>query len=112
MPGAGIRSLTAAPQLLSTSRHITQGMVDVVQEKWTAQRRELSGISRVVGGDPYELRIVLLSTKGEWKPAGVEVSAEDRAAGVTAVMKQERGLLRVNLESRQSREVNWKVRFE
>jgi hypothetical protein len=107
-----VRSLTAAPQLLSTSRHITQGMVDVVQEKWTAQRRELSGISRVVGGDSYELRIVLLSTKGEWKPAAVEVSAEDRTAGVTAVMKEERGLLRVTLQSGQSREVSWKVRFE
>ena len=47
-----VRATRGEPQLLSTSRHVTQGMVDVVAERWDAARRELSGTSRVVGGDP------------------------------------------------------------
>ena len=53
-----VRPVAGHPQLISTSRHITQGMVDVKDEKWDAKNRELSGVSQTVAGDRYELRIL------------------------------------------------------
>ena len=47
------------PQVISTSRHITQGIVDVESESWNEADCRLEGCSRVVAGDPYELRVVL-----------------------------------------------------
>src|ERR1700683_2189393 len=80
-----VRPMLALPFVISTSRHITQGMVDVIDEQWDATAKTLSGKSRVVAGDPYELRIV---ASGAWKPAGVEVSAVDKAAGVETKFEQ------------------------
>jgi hypothetical protein len=45
------------PQLLSTSRHISQGGADLENVSWNASTRTLSGRSRVVIDDPYELAI-------------------------------------------------------
>jgi hypothetical protein len=53
-----VRPVAGHPQLISTSRHIRQGMVDVKDEKWDAKNRELSGVSQTVAGDRYELRIL------------------------------------------------------
>jgi hypothetical protein len=106
-----VRPAADHPQLLSTSRHITQGIVDVVEEKWDADARTLTGTSRVVGGDPYELRIVAEGGRAGWKAAAVELDAKDREAGASAAVKQEGGLVRVAVRSPGSREVRWKVNF-
>jgi hypothetical protein len=106
-----VRPVTDAPQLISTSRHITQGIVDVLEEKWTAAARELSGTSQVVGGDPYELRVLTYSTRGVWKAEAADLAPEDRTAGATAALKEEAGLVRVTIQSPASRQVRWKVRF-
>jgi hypothetical protein len=45
------------PILLSTSQHVTQGIVDVKSVSWDAAAKTLSGKSRVIADDPYELRI-------------------------------------------------------
>lgn len=45
------------PQVVGTSRHITQGAVDLVEVVWEARRNTLSGISNIVKGDPYRIRI-------------------------------------------------------
>ncbi len=106
-----VRPVSQHPQLISTSRHIMQGMVDVTAENWNAKTAELSGSGKVVGGDPYELRIVTGSARGNWKSAGVQISAADRAAGVSASLKEEPELLRVTIQSPANRDVNWKIRF-
>jgi hypothetical protein len=98
------------PQVLSTSRHITQGIVDVLAEKWDGKAHTLAGTSRVVGGDRYELRICAKST--EWRTSGVSLEKTDADAGATASFKEEKGLVRVTIESAKSREVRWKLRFE
>jgi len=106
-----VRQAADHPQLISTSRHIMQGIVDVLEEKWAADARELAGTSKVVGGDAYELRVLTRSTLGAWKAAGAEVSQGDRAAGVTVLVAEEADLVRVTLKSPQGRDVRWKVRF-
>jgi hypothetical protein len=105
------------PVLVSTSRHVTQGMVDVSGEKWNPSRRTLSGGSQVVGGDLYELRIAgLKGDHTQWQLAAVAVSDEDAAAGVTVTSKPavatEDGWMRVLIRAPQSRQVRWTISFE
>jgi hypothetical protein len=106
-----VRPAIDRPQLISTSRHITQGMVDVVEEKWDDATRTLSGRSRLVGGDPYELRIVVGLSAKSWRPESFQVSSVDGDGGTRTRFKQENGLVRAWIESPASREVSWSVRF-
>ncbi len=94
------------PQLVSTSRHVTQGVVDVLSESWDASRRVLSGSSRVVAGDLYELRVAL-PAQGSWvvdnvtcgKSTLVAVDASDAAGARVKVNPQVTGT------------VEWSIRF-
>ncbi len=52
-----VRPVLDHPIVLSTSRHITQGIVDIMEESWDENSGTLSGVSDVVVGEPYELRI-------------------------------------------------------
>ncbi len=111
LPGGTCRILALKPQadhpqLLSTSRHITQGLIDVLYEKWDAGRKTLSGKSRVVGGDSYEMRIALPS-KGSWKAASASSSdgAEIKIGAAAA------DGLRVTIDSPKDTDVAWSVTF-
>jgi hypothetical protein len=117
MPGASCRVLAVRPvsdhpQLISTSRHVTQGIVDVLEETWDAGSSTLRGRSKVVGTDAYELRIVTAGKGTKWDVDSVEVSPEDKAAGVTVDIKQSGDLARVTIQSATSREVVWRVHFK
>lgn len=54
-----IRQQLDRPQILSTSRHITQGGVDLLEVNWDPNTLTLSGQSRVVAGDPYRIELHL-----------------------------------------------------
>jgi len=102
--------------LVSTSRHVTQGIVDVTGETWNAARKTLSGVSQVVGNDPYELRVAGLQEGGKkWKLISTKVSAQDQTAGVAIATKSsdavEYGWCRVGIESKTSRSVRWTLEF-
>lgn len=106
-----VRADEGHPVLLSTSRHVTQGIVDVTGEAW--RNGKLSATSQVVGNDPYELRIAGFAGGGKlWKFVVADVSASDQAAGVTVSCKESSGLLRVTLQSPKSRDVKWTVQFK
>jgi len=111
-----VRAAEGHPVLVSTSRHLTQGMVDVAGEKWDASNRTLTGISEVVGNDPYELRIAGLNDRSrKWKLVSVSVPAEELADGVTATPEaakdHEDGWVRVLITSKESRAVKWSLNF-
>jgi hypothetical protein len=99
------------PQLLSTSRHVTQGMVDVTAETWDAAKETLSASSTLVANDPYELRIVVPVSERSWNAVGASVSADDQAAGVKTTIQQDGPKLRVAITSPVSRDVQWQVQF-
>ncbi|MFN3421502.1 MAG: hypothetical protein ACK40X_07255, partial [Armatimonadota bacterium] len=48
-----LRKVTNHPLLISTSRHITQGLIDVLSETWDAKQSTLKGESLLVANDPY-----------------------------------------------------------
>lgn len=50
-----VQEVADIPQLISTSRHIAQGALDVLCVGYDAEKRILAGKSRVVGGEKYEL---------------------------------------------------------
>ena len=106
-----IRPVSDNPQLISTSRHLTQGIVDVTDEKWDSAGSNLSAKSKVVANDPYELRIVVPEGGKSWLAKGVSVSPEDVAAGVKTEITREGARLRATLTSPVSREVKWTVQF-
>jgi hypothetical protein len=107
-----VRPMLDRPFLLSTSRHITQGIVDVADEKWSDARKTLSGKSKVVAGDAYELRIVAPLKPRPWTAVKAEVGKADKAAGVEIKFEQADTGVRATISSRESRTVEWKVMFE
>jgi len=67
-----IRRLLDRPQIISTSRHITQGGPDLLDVHWDPVKRVLSGTSLVVGGEAYVLiirhtRHELIEDHSTWK---------------------------------------------
>jgi hypothetical protein len=108
-----LRPAATWPQVVSTSRHVTQGIVDLVSEAWDGPQRRLLGVSRVVGGDPYELRVRMPETAETWQEGATpSVSAADVEAGVSIRSKQAKGLLkRYVIESAADREVRWELHF-
>ena len=49
------------PQLISTDRHIMQGYIDLLGVKWDGTTKTLSGVSNVVGTEPYH---AIIATNG------------------------------------------------
>lgn len=106
-----IRPVSGQPQVIGTSRHITQGIVDILEETWDGKTQQLSGVSRVVANDPYEVRIAAIGATA-WQTTGATVSAADVAAGVKIrVVKQEDWKVRVQLDSPTSRDIHWTIQF-
>jgi hypothetical protein len=92
------------PQVVSTSRHVSQGAVDLSDVKWDAATQTLSGKSKVVTGDDYELRLDA--------PKGLTASAVTTTGnGASAVSKQDGRHVRVTIKSPTTGEVAWAVRF-
>jgi hypothetical protein len=117
VPGAGcrilaVRAVGLGPQVISTSRHITQGMVDVVDEKWDSRSSTLSGVSKVVGGEAYELRISAKVPAGYRRVVKVAVSQTNVDAGVkVSLVGQDEWKVRVRIDSPASGEVHWAIEF-
>jgi hypothetical protein len=112
-----VRAQEEHPVLVSTSRHVTQGMVDVMGEKWSASSKSLTGTSRVIGHDPYQLRIAGLNSGAKkWKLISANISAAEQSADVKITPQPDRdgeeGWLRVDIESGTTRAVNWSLRFK
>jgi hypothetical protein len=82
-----LREARKHPWVLSTTRHISQGGVSMLDEKWDANTRILSGKSAVVVGDPYVMTVHLPK---EFKLASAEVGgkkAEIANQGETATVR-------------------------
>ena len=110
LPGGSCRILAVRPvadhpQLLSTSRHVAQCMVDVLHEHWDLPTKTLSGKSEVVAGDAYELRITL--------PAGTSWKVRNATAGELPLTLDESSAagVRLRFTSKASGTVDWTVRF-
>ncbi|MBX7255488.1 MAG: alpha-galactosidase [Candidatus Hydrogenedentes bacterium] len=97
-----IRAMETHPFVISTSRHVTQGAMDLFDEKWESV---LSGVSTVVAGEPYELRIVLPGDVWARQTIGTSPHSVD------AVFHGDKDCLRATLTSKKSGSVKWSIDF-
>jgi hypothetical protein len=98
-----LRELLDRPQLVSTSRHLSQGAAELEALAWNADTRELSGRSRVVADDPYTLTLRV--------PKGYSlVSAKANGEPLRAVEKN--GLWQLTIESKKTMAVDWQIQFD
>lgn len=105
-----VRPAADRPQLISTSRHITQGVVDVLEEKWDAATNTLSGVSQVVG-EPYELRIAKPAGERQWsvRASNATLDGEDVSGGH---LKEEELGWREVYGPTAAGELRWSIQFE
>src|SRR5262249_2629698 len=108
-----VRAVSGNPMVVSTNRHVSQGIYDIVSETWDAGSKTLSGTSHVVGNDPYELRIYAAKDGGgNWIVGTASVSSDDTSAGVTASVAPQSGAeVRATFKSSQNRDIKWSVTF-
>lgn len=98
-----IREAREHPWVLSTTRHISQGGVSLLDERWDAGRKTLSGKSAVVAGDPYVLTVHL--------PAGFKLTSAT-ISGATVETANQAETATVRIVPSATSTVEWKMIFE
>lgn len=95
------------PRVLGTSRHVSQGAVDLENETWDPARMTLGATSKVVADDPYQIRVVF--------PAGRTLESVALANGgdaTIAIEHQESRRARVTTLSPQTGPLQWTATFK
>ena len=87
---------------MSTSRHVSQGGVDLLEVAWDEAGRRMSGRSKVVKDDPYQL--ILRVPKG-YAISGVKADCPVQAEGI------EQDIQRVSLRPVTTGIVSWQLQF-
>jgi hypothetical protein len=100
-----VRKLSGNPMVVSTNRHVADPIYSVEKEAWGGTA--LSGTSKVVGGDDYELRIYAAKTGGGSWTAGTPTVD----GGATASVSQTGDQVRVTIKAAANRSVNWSIPF-
>jgi len=108
LPPASTRVLSLVPateqiQIVSTSRHLTQGWVDLISHSLSGNR--YTGKSRLIKNDPYHLRFAF--------PRGKNFAIRSATAGGLPVrFENHQGWADVEINSAKSTEARWEVVFE
>jgi hypothetical protein len=102
-----LRPMLDHPFVLSTSRHVTQGMIDLSGETWDAASNVLSGTSQVIAGDPYEIRVVIPPVFQAWTPSQAIVSSGSKAT----IIMSNKGCCRATISSAATGPVTWHIIF-
>ena len=97
-----IREAHDRPQLVATSRHITGGGVELLDLSW--QDGVLSGRSRLVGGDPYEIYLT--------EPAGWTIAKMECDGANPLPIERVGGLVKAGCRAERSADVAWRAGFE
>ena len=97
-----MRKVQANPQIVSTNRHIMQGMCDLRDCKWDDNEKVLKGESDVIAGEAY----VVVIAKNGFTPSETVVSAGD-----AEILETDETLVKLMITSAESRKIHWKVKF-
>lgn len=111
-----VREVKNHPQYIATNRHIMQGMLDMKASSWDEDRKTLSGKSRLVKSDPYE---IVVATNG-LEPLEVKVLGDTSKGRVNARLQaypegskeSELGLIKCILEADRTGDVEWGISFK
>ncbi|WP_316817595.1 alpha-galactosidase [Pedobacter nyackensis] len=105
-----VRARTNHPVVVSTSQHVTQGMIDLLKEDWKAG--VLTGTSKIIGGDTYELRIAGLNDGAAWKVDKAKLIGDAKNVTIDILPQTEKGWLRVVIKARENQVINWQISFK
>jgi hypothetical protein len=98
-----IRRVEPNPQVLSTNRHVLQGWVDLANVKWDGKGNTLSGVAKVIGGEPFKIVVASNGNSAtRVKVTGGRAKLNSRTAD---------GLVEIILERPDNGEVTWQVSF-
>ena len=100
-----VRECLDRPQILSTNRHVMQGYLDVIRTEWLPGRSVLTGVSKVVGDDPY---VITLALNG-FHPSKALCTDKDTKI---ASSPGKDGLVQLTLKRPTNGIVEWSVAFE
>jgi hypothetical protein len=100
---------TDHPQLISTSRHLTQGWVDLIAQSYDVAKNSYSGKSNVIKDDPYELRFVFPKGKNF---AVANAKARSTSGALPVKISNHQGWATVSFTAPRTGEVSWDVSFE
>jgi len=96
-----IRERQDHPQVIATSRHITGGGVDLMDVAW--KEGVLTGRSRVVAGDAYE---IYLTEPAGWQFAGLQLET-----GIALPAERQGEMVKTGFRPAASRDIEWRARF-
>ncbi|HSP42107.1 MAG TPA: hypothetical protein VLO11_04500, partial [Luteolibacter sp.] len=99
-----VRECLDRPQVLSTDRHLMQGYLDLSEVVWNGERRVLSGVSKIVGGDPYRVSLAL---------NGYEAITAECDPGETSaeLVPRSDGVVELILKRAENASVRWSISF-
>lgn len=99
-----VRKVQPNPQVLSTSRHVLQGWVELQEVKWENAVKQLSGMAKVIGGEPFRITV---ANNGR-KPLSVKVT------GGSAKLEQKTvgDLCVIELSSSSNADCLWQLKYE
>jgi hypothetical protein len=95
-----IRTAVARPQVVSTSRHISQGGVELDDVRWDQQHATLAGVSQIVKKNSYDVSIRV--------PPGFLVM---KVSGTEGMESTQEGIIRLKLFSDRTTGIPWSVSF-
>src|SRR5262249_6369698 len=117
VPPVDVRVLTLVraserPELLSTSRHLTQGWVDLLElhAGGTADKPTLAGRSRVAAGDRYRLTVGLPRAAPTFRLAAAQASGV--GGSVDVAWESHQGYAEATVTSPVSQTIRWTLSFE
>lgn len=91
------------PQVISTSRHISQGGVDLLDVRWEESALTLAGTSAVIRNDPYMLTVYV--------PEAFRLASAALSHALVPGVEQSPRLARVSWQSPATEPVEWTLRF-
>lgn len=104
-----VRAKTNHPVIVSTSQHVTQGMIDLISEKWN--KNILSGESKLIANDLYEIRIAGINDGGMRQVKAVKLAKKYKDVSIEIVPTNEQGWIRILIKSKENKVVKWELEF-
>ena len=103
-----LHAATGTPQVLSTSRHVTQGAIELEDVRWSEPERTLSGISL---GPPRSAHDVFVHVPGE-RPWTWEKPARVRDYAGYSLKLVDANVMRVHVRFENQSRVPWKIHLD
>ena len=105
-----VRAKTNHPVVVSTSQHVTQGMIDLVKEDWN--KNILFGESKIIADDPYEIRIAGINDGENRQIKLAKLSKKHKDVSIEMLPSTEKGWVRLLIKSKYSKTINWQLKFD